>query len=72
MEVLAMKKKPSKPKPVAGERFLVTVACGQEWKDWIERASAHSSLNVSTFIALAAKKFAETNGFDEPMPPRSP
>lgn len=65
------KKKAKRTNPGAPRRPVAVVVKGNEkWKAWLEKAASHSRLSVSTFLDLAAKAFAKTQGFSEEPPER--
>jgi hypothetical protein len=66
-----VKKKAKRTKPGEARRPVAVVVKGNEkWKAWLEKAASHSRLSVSTFLDLAAKAFAKTQGFSEEPPER--
>jgi hypothetical protein len=67
MNVMA-KKKPGKPKRPS--RTMLALSCSPNWREWIQEAADDMGVPVSVFMALAVKKFAESNGFEKPMPRR--
>ena len=76
MEVALMARRKPLPKPrTEGSKperrpVAVTMKGSEEWKEWLERAAAHSRMSVSMFLDFATVQYAKSQGFDEPPPDR--
>lgn len=67
---LGRKKKPpgeSVRKPVA-----LNIKGDPLWREWVERAAAHSRMGVSAYIDFALARAAKAEGFTEKPPERLP
>jgi hypothetical protein len=68
MEVATVTRKKSGVADPTRKPVALNIKGDPAWRDWVERAAAHSRMSVSAYIDVALAKLAKQEGF-EPKPP---
>ena len=59
-----------RPKAVQPKRQIISMRGSEEWREWLNALADHAHMPATTLIDQALLRYAQSVGFEQPMPKR--